>query len=105
MPPPAVVRGIERLDVTIRSERRAVLLARPDEVVGVDGMEVEHGEAEAVGWEGRVERVPGFAGVGGVVVLLRLGDEVGAVVAVSVHVEGDELLVGEDLLPVVAFAA
>lgn len=76
---PSVIPRVISLGVTVVTEGRTVNVAGPDEVVGVDRVEVEDLEAERVRWVGSFAFVPGASAVGRVVVFLRVGDEVGAV--------------------------
>lgn len=91
--------------MTVVTKRGAVDVAGPDEVVGVDGVEVEDLEAERIGWVGSFEFVPGASAVGRVMVSLRVGDEVGAVWGEGVVIECQEVCAREKLVPGVAFIA
>lgn len=62
-------------------------------------MEIKDHDAERVGIRRGLEGVPVFAGVGGVVDFVSVGDEVGSVVRIGVDYQGQEAFVRVELFP------
>lgn len=100
VPVPSIVPRVERLGMAgLTQSSMTVSTACPDEIVGLQWMEVQDLKPEGVWGKRRVKSVPRLSSVGGIVVCFALGDEIGSVVAVFVVVERNKLLVREQLRP------
>ena len=91
--------------MTTLRERVTIAVARPDQVVRLLWVEVQHLQPERVRRGRCRKRVPRAPVVGRIVERVALRDQVGAVLGEGVVVEGEELFFRVDLIPGIALVA